>query len=193
MNMLKKIVDIIISISKAITAFGIAAGVALAFVNVIARYIFESSITWAGELTIYLFLWSVFFGAVYCFKKDAHISVDVFLLKAPPKVAKFLILLTQLIALIFVSAISYYGYEYVLLYIDLGEVSVDLDIPLWIPYIVVPISFGFSAIVLIDKIITTIKTPAEKLHLKSEAELLLEEMEGEELVEKVHKNRGGVL
>jgi len=190
---MKVLVDLIVNISKAITAFGIAGGVALAFINVVARYVFESSISWASELTIYLFLWSVFFGAVYCFKKDAHIAVDVFLVKAPPKVYKSLVLLTYIISFIYVVAISYYGYEYVLLYIDLGEVSVDLDIPLWIPYSVVPISFAFSAIVLLDKIITLIKTPPEQLHKKSEAELILEEMSSEDLLKEAHRKTGGML
>jgi len=190
---MKALINLIVGISKAVTAFGIAAGVALAFINVVARYLFETSFTWAGELTIYLFLWSTFFGAAYCFKKDAHIAVDVFLIKAPPKVAKFLTILTQLIALVFVGAISYYGYQYVLLYIDLGEMSVDLDIPLWIPFVVIPISFGFSAVILIDKLITTFKTPANKLHTKTEAEQLLEEMGTEELLKEVHKKTGGML
>ena len=193
MGLLSKIINFLVGISKFITAFGIAAGVALAFVNVVARYVFESSFTWAGELTIYLFLWSTFFGAAYCFKKDAHIAVDVFLLKASPKLAKFLILLTLFLSLIFVGAISFYGYKYVLLYIDLGEMSVDLDIPLWIPFAVIPISFGFSAVILIEKIITTLKTPANKLHKKSEAEAILEEMGSEQLLKEVHKKTGGML
>jgi len=193
MKALDIIVKVILAISKAIAAFGIAAGVALAFVNVVGRYVFHSSFTWAGELTIYLFLWSVFFGAVYCFKKDAHIAVDIFLVKAPPKVAKFLTILTYLITFVYLVAISYYGYEYVLLYIDLGEVSVDLDIPLWIPYVVVPISFAFSAIVIFYKLIEVIKTPANKLHRKSEAEHVLEEIGSEDLLKKVHKKTGGML
>ena len=193
MNILKKMVDFVVSISKVATAFGISAGVALAFVNVVARYLFDSSLTWAGELTIYLFLWSVFFGAVYCFKEDAHIAVDVFLLKAPPKVAKILMILTLLISLIFTVAIAYYGYEYLLLYIDLGEMSVDLDIPLWIPFAVIPVSFAFSSIVLIYRLIETIKTPSNKIHKPSEAEILLEEMGSEELLKEVHRKTGGML
>ena len=190
---MKHLISFIVNISKVVAAFGIAAGVALAFVNVIARYIFESSLTWAGELTIYLFLWSTFFGAVYCFKKDAHIAVDLFLEKAPPNFRKFLILLTLFISAIYVAAIAYFGYQYVLLYIDLGEISVDLNIPLWIPYVVVPISFAFSAIVLLDKIIEIIKTPADEIKIKSEAEQTLEELDSEELLKKVHQKTGGML
>jgi len=190
---MKAFISLIVNISKAIAAFGIAAGVLLAFVNVVARYVFESSISWAGELTIYLFLWSTFFGATYCFKKDAHIAVDVFLMKAPLRFRKFLTLLTLLISAVYVGAIAYYGYQYVLLYIDLGEMSVDLDIPLWIPYVVVPISFAFSTIILIAKIIEVFKTPADKIFIKSEAEVLLEEMGAEDMLKEVHRRTGGML
>ena len=190
---MKYLLSLIVNISKAIAAFGIAAGVALAFVNVVARYAFESSLSWAGELTIYLFLWSTFFGAAYCFKKDAHIAVDLFLLKAPPKVQKILILITLIISVIYVGAIAYFGYQYVLLYIDLGEMSVDLDIPLWIPYVVIPISFAFSAIIIFYKIVEVLKTPAENLKLKGEAEMVLEDFGTEELLKEVHKKTGGML
>ena len=190
---MKPLVSLIVNISKVIAAFSIGAGVFLAFINVVARYIFESSLTWAGELTIYLFLWSVFFGAVYCFEKDAHIAVDVFLEKVSPRLRKTFILITLIISLIYVAAIAYYGYKYVLLYIDLGEVSVDLNIPLWIPYVVVPISFAFSAIVLLNKIITVIKMPPNKIKLKSEAEVALEELGKEELLKMAHKKTGGIL
>ena len=192
---MKYLLSLIVNISKAIAAFGIAAGVALAFVNVVARYALDSSLSWASELTIYLFLWSTFFGAAYCFKKDAHIAVDVFLAKAPPKVQKILTLITLVISAIYVGAIAYFGYQYVLLYIDLGEMSVDLDIPLWIPYVVVPISFAFSAVIIAYKIIEVLKTPANELKLKGEAEMVLEDFgtSAEELLKEVHKKTGGML
>ena len=172
-------IKLIIFISKLIAVIGITGGVALAFINVVARYIFNSGISWASELTNYLFIWSLFFGAVYCFYKDAHIAVDVLLVKVAPKYRKILILISLLVSLIFVLAIAYYGYKYVLLYIDLGEVSVDLDIPLWIPYLAVPISFAFSGIVLVDKIVKIIKTPSNQIKIKTEADELMEEMEVE--------------
>ncbi|NPA28415.1 MAG: TRAP transporter small permease [Epsilonproteobacteria bacterium] len=184
MRYFEKLVLAIAYFSKAVAAFGIAGGVALAFINVIARYIFEASLTWAGELTIYLFLWSVFFGAVYCFYKDAHIAVDILLLKVPPKVAKILTLISIAVAFVYVSAIAYYGYEYVKLYIELEERSIDLDIPLWIPYSVVPISFGLSAIILIYKFIKVWQD--DNFRIKSEAEEIVEEF-AKEIIEKKGK------
>ncbi len=181
-------------INQSIAAFGIAAGVALAFYNVIARYVFNSSLTWASELTIYLFLWSTFFGAAYCFKVDAHISVSVLLDKVPPKVAKALMLLSHLITFVFLAAVSYYGYQYLVAFSD--EMSIDLEIPMWIPESVIPVAFAFAAYRVAEKIVYILRTPAEEVRTESEAEMILAEMEAsapEELLREVEKRTGGML
>jgi C4-dicarboxylate transporter DctQ subunit len=183
-------------INQSIAAIGIAGGVALAFYNVVARYLFGSSLTWAGELTVYLFLWSAFFGAAYCFKEDAHISITILLEKLPPKVAKGLLLLSHLVTFVYLAAVSWYGYKYLLLVIDLDERSIDLDIPMWIPYSVIPISFAFAAWRVAEKFIAIWQTPAEEVIHRSEAEMILAELEEaapEELVRQVEKKTGGML
>jgi C4-dicarboxylate transporter DctQ subunit len=183
-------------INRFVAALGIAAGVALAFVNVVARYLFNSSLTWASELTIYLFIWSAFFGAAYCFKKDAHISVDVLLEKVPPGLAKVLMLFSHLVTLLFLVAVAWYGYQYLLLEIDLDERSVDLEIPMWIPYSVIPIAFASAAVRVVEKIVDIVRTPADEVVRKSEAEMILAEMENlatpEAHLAEAHKRTGGL-
>ncbi len=49
------------------------------FVNVIARYAFNTNILWALETTVFLFAWLVLIGASYCVKTRAHLGVDVIL------------------------------------------------------------------------------------------------------------------
>ena len=183
-------------INQSIAAFGISAGVALAFYNVVARYVFDSSLTWASELTIFLFLWSTFFGAAYCFKEDAHISISVLLDKVSPGVAKGLMLLSHTVSLVFLAAVSFYGYKYLELVIELEEMSIDLEIPMWIPYLVIPIAFAFAAYRVAEKIIYILQTPAEEVRMKSEAEMIIAEMEAsapEELLKEVEKRTGGML
>ena len=48
----------------------------LTFANVVARYVFNSNIFWALELTVFLFAWLVLLGASYAVKKTAHLGVD---------------------------------------------------------------------------------------------------------------------
>lgn len=49
----------------------------ITFANVVARYVFNSNILWALEVTVFLFAWLVLIGAAYGVKKNFHIGVDV--------------------------------------------------------------------------------------------------------------------
>ena len=195
-------------INQSIAAIGIAAGVAVAFTNVVARYIFDASLVWATELTIFLFLWSVFFGAAYCFKKDAHIAVTIVLDIVPSRVAKVMLLISHLITFVFLLAVSYFGYEYLELVVELDERSIDLwDMPMWIVYLVIPIAFAFAAYRVGERIHGILSTSHDKILKESEAEQVLAGMgigasrnkeneniqELNKMVKEVEKKTGGLL
>ena len=180
-------------INKFIATIGIAGGVALAFANVIARYGFDYSLTWASELTVYLFLWSMFFASAYLFKIDGHISIDLFVQSVSKKSAKLLLLLNKTITLVFLILVAYFGYEYLELVIELEETSVDLEIPMWIPYLVIPVSFAFASYGSLTSIIKLLSTPSSELVFQNEADELMEENNIEQLVKEVEKKTGGML
>lgn len=194
-------------INQSIAAVGISAGVAVAFTNVVARYAFDASLVWATELTIFLFLWSAFFGAAYCFKKDAHIAVTIVLDIMPSKIAKIMLLISHTITFIFLLAVAYYGYEYLLLVNEMDERSIDLwDMPMWIVYLVIPISFSFAAYRVGEKLVQIATTPHDEVVQESEAEMVLAELgvkqkdntnehvkELNDIVKSVEKKTGGML
>ena len=181
MKFLDLIDKIIGLINEFIASFGIAAGVLLAFINVVARFIFHEGIDWAFELTNYLFIWSAFFGASYCFRKECHIRVTILLDILPASLAKLSSLLAHIITLVYLLAVAYYGYLFIF---DpdfglkaSGEISVDLNIPMWIPYIVIPIAFLTATYRITQKTIELIKTPANEVVTKTEHEMIIEEVE----------------
>lgn len=49
----------------------------LTFINVVLRYVFNSSLIWGLEVVLILFAWLVIFGVSYCVKVTAHLGVDV--------------------------------------------------------------------------------------------------------------------
>ena len=141
-----QIIDIIVStINQTMAVLGLSLGVLLAFINVILRYAFDMSLTWAAELTNYLFIWAALFGAAYGFKQGAHISVSLIIEKFPPAVTKGFLMFANLVSIIYLALISYFGYQLVLMLVDFGEMSIDLEIPLWIPHLVLPIAFALAA------------------------------------------------
>ena len=66
----------------------------ITFANVIARYLFNSNILWALELTVFLFAWLVLMGASYAVKKHIHIGVDVVINMVSAPVRKVMAILS---------------------------------------------------------------------------------------------------
>ena len=180
-------------INRTIAMFGIVAGVSLAFANVVARYVFDYSLTWASELTVYFFLWGMFFGAAYCFKIDGHISIGLLVENVSKKLAKVLMLLTRTVTFSYLAIVAYYGCKYLVLVIDLDETSIDLEIPMRIPYLVIPISFAFGAYRVGEHIVHLIRIPAEDITFRSETQELMEEANMEQIVDDVNRKTGGML
>lgn len=160
------------SVNKNIAVAGMALGVLLAFVNVVLRYVFGTGLTWAGELTNYLFIWSALFGAAYGFKKGIHISVTVMLSALPKALAKFLFVVANMISFIYLTVSAYFGYQVIELLRDIEETSVDLNIPMWIPNLVLPIAFGAAAFRAGEKVIEVMQTDASEVLAKNEEEVV---------------------
>ncbi|HFU75261.1 MAG TPA: TRAP transporter small permease [Arcobacter sp.] len=188
MKYIDRIIDFIV---KFVAVFGISMGVIVAFANVTARYGFNFSFTWAAELTVYMFLWSMFFTTALLFKTNSHISIGLLVQNIDKRYAKIIFIFTQMVSLIFLAVVGYYGYEYLLLVNELEEMSIDLGIPMWIPYSVIPIAFGIGVYYIASHIVQTIKTPAQEINFKHEEDEMLQEMD--EIVKEVNKKTGGLL
>ena len=68
--------SVIDRIEETLIAFLLGVMTLLTFANVIARYLFNSNILWALELTVFMFGWLVLLGASYAVKKGTHLGVD---------------------------------------------------------------------------------------------------------------------
>ncbi|MDR3346338.1 MAG: TRAP transporter small permease [Campylobacteraceae bacterium] len=167
------------AMNKSVAVFGMAFGVILAFVNVVLRYVFDGGISWAGELTNYLFIWSALFGAAYGFKKGIHISVTILLSRFPAKVAKFFMVLANLFSCLFLLFMAYMGVRILELIASFNERSIDLQVAMWIPVIVLPIAFAAAAFRTGEKVVEIYRTPADKVIKSADAELIHDSVEKE--------------
>ena len=71
------------------------------FVNVVARYVFNSNILWALETTVFLFAWLVLIGASYCIKTHSHLGVDAVINVVSKKTRKILAVISIAASLAF--------------------------------------------------------------------------------------------
>jgi len=119
-----------------------AAATLTTFVSVALRYLMGTGFTWATELTIYLFIWMAKFGAAYGVRTGIHVGVDYVVNKAGPRLKKFLIITAMWLGILFTGTIAFFGARWVIFIHGTGQVSPDLEWPMWIIYLAIPFGSG---------------------------------------------------
>jgi C4-dicarboxylate transporter DctQ subunit len=103
------------------------------------NYTRHINLTWAQELCIYLFIWMAKFGAAYGVRTGIHVGVDVLVrLLSPPK-RRFWITFDLLAGAFFTGVIAVLGGMFVWRMFGTGQVSPDLELPMWVVYSAVPL------------------------------------------------------
>jgi C4-dicarboxylate transporter, DctQ subunit len=119
-----------------------AAATLITFTAVVMRYTTGSGISWAQELTIYLFIWMAKFGAAYGVRTGIHIGVDFLVNWVRPSIRRKMILTALLLGMIFTGAIAFFGARWVIFIYGTGQESPDLEMPMWIIYLAIPFGSG---------------------------------------------------
>lgn len=95
----------------------------ITFANVVARFVFNSNILWALELTVFLFAWLVLLGAAYAVKVHAHLGVDAILNMLSPGPRRVVALFAALCCLVFSLLLLKGAYDYWAVFADLPPTS----------------------------------------------------------------------
>lgn len=93
------------------------------FANVVARFVFNSNILWALELTVFMFGWLVLLGASYAVKKHAHLGVDAIINMVSPPARRLLGLVSVGCCLLFSLLLLKGAYDYWAVFADLPPTS----------------------------------------------------------------------
>jgi C4-dicarboxylate transporter DctQ subunit len=141
---------IIDRIEEILISILLGAATLLVFAQVVARYVFNKGITWAPELVQHFFLWTVMIGASYGFKHGVHLGVDVLMKKLPEAQRRIMALIAVVISLGFTSYLAYLSFFYVHDAYRMELMTVDLEIPQWIPHLALPIGFTMISIRLVE-------------------------------------------
>ncbi|MFZ1680893.1 MAG: TRAP transporter small permease [Rhizobiaceae bacterium] len=99
----------------------------------------EINLTWAQELTIYLFIWMAKFGAAYGVRTGIHVGVDVVIERLTPARRKPFILFGLFSGALFTAIVGSLGAAFVWEIAHTEQVSPDMEVPMWIVYFAVPL------------------------------------------------------
>ena len=82
------------------------------FLQVIMRYVFNSSIFFSEELSRYIFVWITFIGISYGIKRSQHMRVDALYNVIPIKMKKSFDVISTLLFLLFLLLSFIYSFFY---------------------------------------------------------------------------------
>jgi C4-dicarboxylate transporter DctQ subunit len=134
----------------------------LVFVQVVIRYIFSSSLIWVEEFARYGIVWFVFLGASLAVRNGAHASVDVLVGLLPGKPKKAVQIIATIISIVFCVLITYYGLDLVMRVRQMGNTTPAMKIPMYIPYLAIPVGCLLMAFRYVLQLFREIKTPSVK-------------------------------
>lgn len=126
--MLKKINRLLTIVEEAVGTTCICVMFLLVLTGCIARYVFNSPITWVEEVTDLLLIWLGYMAICYATAKNSHVSIDFITNKLSPKVhaiwyAGLQIVIFVTFALLFPTAVECVKYQ-----IRTPALNIDLKI-----------------------------------------------------------------
>ncbi|WP_338462488.1 TRAP transporter small permease [Brevibacillus sp. FSL L8-0520] len=154
---MKALSDLISTVEKylaIVLMFAMAVIVALA---VVFRYVLNAPLSWAGEVSIFLLIWSSFIGGSLGLKYKSQAAVTIVLEYATAKVKKMAGIAGHILMLVFLAVMLYYSYTWVLSPGVAFQKSTAILLPMWIPFSAVPVGLTFAAIHLLSNLIELIR------------------------------------
>jgi TRAP-type C4-dicarboxylate transport system permease small subunit len=138
------------------------ATVSIIFLQVVMRYVFESSLSWSEELARYIFLWQIWVGASYAVKKSKHIKVDIIKNFFPAKVQTTMEYISLLLWIGLSIFLTFRSAELTQFIFNRGQVSPAMRIPMGYAYASVPVGCALMTFRLFQVLFNNLKHASRK-------------------------------
>lgn len=145
--MLKRMFSTFLSGLENVLAVSLMVAVILNFSNVVTRYGFGFTISFADEIELYILVFVTFLGAAVVSWRRAHLRMDVLVTSLPPSMQRVIQLFEMVVVLGLMIFFSYQSWSYAAKMFALDRRSDIADLPMWIPHSGLCLGFALIAIV----------------------------------------------
>jgi C4-dicarboxylate transporter DctQ subunit len=133
--------------------------------------------TWAQEACIYLFVWMAKFGAAYGVRTGIHVGVDILAERLEGSARRTITTIAMSGGVIFTAIIAWIGADFVWHVRHGGQTSPDLEMPMWIVYLAVPLGSALMCFRFVQALLLFLSTGKVAHHDHGAVEGLDEEAE----------------
>ena len=137
----------LLALTRNLSAILLALSVVVNFANIIGRYFFSYSITWAEEIMLFLMVGCVFTGCCAVAWEGRQIRMDVIVGMMPEPARKLFALLSELLLLATAALVAIFAWPVVEQLAEFDERSAAANFPMVIPQIMIPIGYTLMAVV----------------------------------------------
>lgn len=124
---------------------------------IFVRFVLSASTYWQTEAVTYLVIAATLVGLPYVQRLRGHVNVDLIPLALSARARFALAILTSVLSIAIVSVMLWFGYEYWHFAWDRGWRSDTIwAVPLWIPYLALPVGFGLLLLQLIADLVAVL-------------------------------------
>jgi TRAP-type C4-dicarboxylate transport system permease small subunit len=117
---------------------------------IFVRFVLNASTVWQTEIVVYLMVGATLLGLAFVQKHKGHVNVDLLPIWLNYRSARILAIFTGLTAITVTAVCLFYGFEFWHLVHKRGWTSDTVTaVPLWIPYLSLPIGLGLLLLQLI--------------------------------------------
>ena len=116
-----------------------------AFLQIVLRNFFNTGLNWGDSLLRNLVLWVGFIGATLATKEGKHINIDVVSRWLPSLGKNIITLITHLFSFFISCLLTYAALKFIKNEIQMENMTF-LDIPAWIPEMILPMTFGLMTL-----------------------------------------------
>lgn len=119
--------------------------------QIVLRFIFKASNAWSEELARYLFVWFVYLTASMAILKNAHIRIDALLKVYPGGMRRAVVLVGYAAFFVYCVAITCYSTLFTMQIVDAEQISLGLEMPMWLVWISLPLCHAMMAIRILQR------------------------------------------
>jgi C4-dicarboxylate transporter, DctQ subunit len=133
-------------VEEGCVAFALLGIALLTFVETALRYTVSYTFAWFGEVANYTMIFATYLGAAIGVKYGTHFSMEALTEYSPDRISHLLKTVAYFISGVMAALFVYYGFKHVLNLRDFGVKSPAMQMPMFIPYIPIPlfsITMGF--------------------------------------------------
>ncbi len=153
-NGLLSAVQALLGLTRSLAAIFLALSVVVNFANIIGRYFFSVSITWAEEVMLFLMVGCVFTGCCAVAWEGRQIRMDVVVGMMPAPLRRLFALLSELLLVATAALVTIFAWPVIEQLAEFDERSAAANFPLVIPQAMIPLGYSLMAIVVAVRLLT---------------------------------------